>query len=523
MPVDEQGRVDTCGTVAARPDSNDARLRWLALAGFVAVSTVLMFLHEPWRDEVQPWLIARNSDSLSALVHNTRAEGHPLLWFLVLWIPAHLTRSFLALQAIHLAIATAAAACVLWRAPFSRWQRVAFVFGYFPLYEYGPIARNYAPGMLLLFIGLILASRRPRPYVPLALVIVLMASTSAYALIIGAALGTAVVIDDWVRWRWYGEEPPWRAFALAVGGLVVGAIVVVVQYLPALSSSAASGFTNAVYEDRVRGALAPFAGLIPIPQVATRFWGTSIVDGFASGPVRVVVGGALLVGLAWVLRDRLAALWMWCVGVLMLGVLSLQGYQGYTHHAGHFYLLFVAACWLAPASAPWREHRFPIGPRRTRTPSARARVVALGVLLVIHLIAVVVPVEADVTHPFSGAKRMAGLLERKGYAHADLVLWQGVDAVALLAELDRGGYFAELHHIAHDQEWYSKRYRTTDASVARLMRKRCHSLRRPSVLVTTFRQHDPEYVLVARVTDTIVDSEEFFAYRVRGCPIPRSA
>ncbi len=496
-------------------------MRWVALAVFAIVSAALALTHEPWRDEVQAWLIARNSDTLGALVHNSRSEGHPLLWFVLLWLPARLTRSLVALQVVHLAIAIAAAACVLWRAPFARWQRVIFIFGYFPLYEYGVIARNYALGMLLLFVACILASRRPRPYVLLAGVIVLMASTSAYALLLGAALGTAVVADDWARWRWYREPPPWRSFTVAVGGLVVGGIAAAAQYLPALNSRAADGFTTAIYEDRVRGALAPFAGLIPVPAVSTRFWGTSIVDGFVPGWPRVLVGGALLVFLAWTLRHRLGALWFWLVGATVLVGFSLLGYQGYTHHAGHFYLLFVAACWLAPACAPWPGDRLRIGPLRMGVPSARSASLAsmaLGALIVVHLVAVVVPVSADVTHPFSGASTMAEELRRTGYDRADLMLWRGPRTVALIAELDRPGYFAELRGPARDQAWYSKRYRTDDAIVARLARERCRSLDRPMLLITTVRQHDPQYIPVASVTDTIVGSEEFFAYRVRGCP-----
>lgn len=496
----------------------ERRTRWIALGAFLAIGLALVLTHEPWRDEIQAWLIARNSDSLGALIRNSRAEGHPLLWYLLLWVPARFTRDLLAMQLLHLAIAAAAVACVLWRAPFPRWQRLAFTFGYFPVYEYSAIARNYALGMLLLFVGCMLATRRPRPYVRLVLVIVLMGSTSAYGLVLGAALGSAVALDDFVRRRWYGEDPPWRRIGVAAGVLVVGAALVVAQSAPALSSPGARGFTNAIREDRVRGALAPFAGLFPIPSVETRFWGTSIVDGLVNGPVRAVLGLVLLALLAWCLRGRIAALWLWLVGASALFALGLQGYQGFTRHAGHFFLLFVAACWLLPSLALWREGHDPSARRAgglgLRWADASR---ALGVLLLVHLVASVVPIAAELTHPFSGAHDMAELLARKGYGDAELVLWPEFEGIAVVAELDRSGYLPALGRRARDQEWGSPRHHTTDRDVARLARRLCRDSPRPVVLITTSRARDPEFALVGQVTDTIVDSEQYFAYRVRSC------
>jgi hypothetical protein len=515
--------VGAATATAPLPDraSNDAdhreRLfRWIALGAFVALGLALALSHEPWRDEIEAWLIARNSSSIGALIHNSRGEGHPLLWYLFLWAASRASRAIVVMQLLHLAIAAAAAACVLWRAPFRRWQRAALIFGYFPLYEYSAIARNYALGMLLLFLFCILAVRSPRPYIRLVVIVILMGSTSVYGLVVGAAVAAGVVIDEYVGWRWHHGRIEWRRAATALAVAVGGLALVVAQYIPALSSPGATGFTHVVREDRVRGAIAPFAGLLPIPNVETRFWGTNILDGLVDGTARVLIGLVLLALLAWCLRDRPAALGTWLLGTGVLVVLSLQGYQGYLRHAGHFFLLFVAICWMRASFARW-----PDGKRASAgsvTARAAPRVTASGVLsvlLVVQLAAAVVPVATDLTHEFSGSEAMADLLTRKGYGHAELVLWPEYEGIAVVGRLDRAGYLPALGRRARDQQYDSARRRVKDRDVLRRARAMCRREQRPVVLVTTTPWHDRDLTLVGKVTDTIVDSEQYFAYRVR--------
>ena len=453
---------------------------------------------------------------MGALIHNSRGEGHPLLWYLLLWAISRATRSLVAMQLLHLTIATAAAACVLWRAPFRRWQRAALIFGYFPLYEYSAISRNYALGMLLLFVFCIVAVRSPRPYMKLVVVVILMGSTSVYGLVVGGAVAAGVALDEYVRWRWHHGRIVWRRVRYALVVSAGGLALVVAQYIPALSSPGATGFTSAVREDRVRGAIAPFAGLIPVPNIETRFWGTNIFDGLVDGSGRVVIGLALLVFLAWCLRDRPAALVTWLLGCAALGVLSLQGYQGYMRHAGHFFLLFVATCWMRTSFAGWPDRVRALGDSGTtfnpRRPSV-SRV--LSALLVVHLAASVVPVTVDLTHDFSGSEEMAHLLTRKGYDRAELVLWPEYEGIAVVGHLDRAGYLPALGRHARDQQYDSPRRRMADRDVMRRARQLCRDEHRSVVVISTKPVRERGFMLVGSVSDTIVDSEQYFAYRVR--------
>src|SRR4051812_45032534 len=53
---------------------------------FAALLAVMKFKHEMYLDEGQAWLIARNSSGLFDLVGHLHYEGHPALWYLMLFL-----------------------------------------------------------------------------------------------------------------------------------------------------------------------------------------------------------------------------------------------------------------------------------------------------------------------------------------------------------------------------------------------------------------------------------------------------
>jgi hypothetical protein len=111
-----------------------------------------MLRHEMWRDELQAWMIARDSATPAELLRNARHESHPALWHVPLYGVSRATRDPRGMQLLHLCIATGAVCLFVRAAPFSRVQKVLCALGYFPLFEYGIISRSYSLGMALLFL-----------------------------------------------------------------------------------------------------------------------------------------------------------------------------------------------------------------------------------------------------------------------------------------------------------------------------------------------------------------------------------
>ncbi len=103
--------------------------------------------HEMWRDEIETWMVARDSPDLATLFEHQRYTGHPSLWYLLLFALTRLTQDPKAMALLHLAIATLTVYLFLRYSPFTPLQKGLFGFGYFPFYEYALISRAYALGL----------------------------------------------------------------------------------------------------------------------------------------------------------------------------------------------------------------------------------------------------------------------------------------------------------------------------------------------------------------------------------------
>src|SRR5688572_5900249 len=138
---------------AAAPASAGLRVeRGFALAVtllYVALAGAKVLRHVMWRDEWRAWMIARNSASIAELVENLRYDGHPGLWYTILYALSRIERDPLAMKLAHVAIAGAAVWIVARHSPFTRLQRLLFAFGYFAFFEYATISRAYGLGLLL--------------------------------------------------------------------------------------------------------------------------------------------------------------------------------------------------------------------------------------------------------------------------------------------------------------------------------------------------------------------------------------
>jgi hypothetical protein len=148
---------------------------WLTIVIFTATR------HEFWRDEVRPLSLARASTSPIDLYELTQYDGHPILWFLILYIGKSIVDTQFILPIISIVIAFAAVAVLMFLSPFPFWIRCLFIFSALPLYEYSVMARNYGISMLLLFIAALLYRNREKYPLLLGFVLALLANTNVHS------------------------------------------------------------------------------------------------------------------------------------------------------------------------------------------------------------------------------------------------------------------------------------------------------------------------------------------------------
>ena len=163
--------------------------------GFLILGGFTAFNHEMWRDEIQAWLLARDSASFFELFAHLKYEGHPGLWHLCLMPLSRITASPVIMQVFHLLIAGVTVYLFVRYAPFNWLQKFLFCFGYFVLYEYAVIARNYALGLLLLILFCVLFRERYKRPLWIGGILFLLAHTSVHALIVTIGISFALFCE----------------------------------------------------------------------------------------------------------------------------------------------------------------------------------------------------------------------------------------------------------------------------------------------------------------------------------------
>ena len=170
-------------------------LDYFILIIYVSLLCFISYYHEPWHDEGQAWLIARDDSIWHLITYTAHLEGHPPLWHLILMPWAKLGVAFpLGLKLVNIVCAGGAMWLLIYKSPLPWFLRYILPFSYYCFYQYGILNRSYS----LLMFGLMLAAyyyplRQNKPYH----LIVSLAITSG-----AQAYGMMVAIGIAAAWLW---------------------------------------------------------------------------------------------------------------------------------------------------------------------------------------------------------------------------------------------------------------------------------------------------------------------------------
>ncbi len=303
---------------------------------FGAAVAYLALHHELWRDEVRALNISTGARSIGDLFALLRNEGHPPLWYLLLYFANHLTHSMLVLKPIAAGCAIGAAYVFLRHAPLPLWLKILFLAGAIPLYEYSVLCRGHGLGMLLLFaVAATYGDRFTRP-APLLATLVLLANVNAYTLMLAVAIVLSIGIEAAI------VRPPLSRRAIVHGsiGLVIlaaaiaGAIAVM---LPDSTSTVTSlrSLNAAAVARSVASALvhpgSPYAFMS-----AGQAWLANLVFWLAA---------AVFVFRPWLLLA-------WVMAGVAFEAFSMLVYPSDFMQRGLLIVFFVCLTWMAQSSSP---------------------------------------------------------------------------------------------------------------------------------------------------------------------------
>lgn len=123
----------------------------LIFSVYVLFNGILLWYHEPWRDEANVWLMARALSPLQ-LLKEIKYQGHPCLWYFLVMPFARAGMPFRTIGMISTIVMTVAAGIYLWKGP--QWIGIKALVVFSPVftYFYPTIARNYCLIALILIL-----------------------------------------------------------------------------------------------------------------------------------------------------------------------------------------------------------------------------------------------------------------------------------------------------------------------------------------------------------------------------------
>jgi hypothetical protein len=434
---------------------------YLVTIAFLILGFISIIHHEMWRDELQAWLLARNSASIAELLQNMKYEGHPALWHIALFLISRLTQNPISMQFLHLGIGTATIYIFLRFSPFTKLQKLLFAFSYFPFYEYTIISRNYGIGILLIFLFCTLYDRC-RGYLPLAILIAFLANTNAFGFLIAVALAATLVVEKVLtRSRSRFSNNP---LSMLLSGLIViaGFAILLFQVQGASEVGSLNQTSPApIVEERVPDLILGEINItrliinfslilrsyIPIPDISKyQFWNTNLFTSvdilYTRAFALLLAFGLLILSIALFARKPIP-LFLYSFGTFTIIYFCYDKSLVQTRHQGHLFILLIASLWIA---SYYPETRFNFldrfFPPFLQSIRQYQNYLITG-LLCTQVIANTFAVGMDLIYPFSASQEVATFIRKQGLENTFIVGMSDASASAVAALLDREMYYTE--------------------------------------------------------------------------------
>ncbi|MEM8641848.1 MAG: hypothetical protein AAGG51_23985 [Cyanobacteria bacterium P01_G01_bin.54] len=510
--------------------------RSLVLLAYLLLGLVGLWNHAMWRDELNVWAIARDSESLGALFAAVNYEGHPSLWYLLLYGVQLLTSNPFGMQLLHGAIAGLTGWLFLVYAPFKPLQKTVFLFGYFPFFEYYLISRNYSLGILCLVAVCALYSRRRRGYGGLALLLALGANTSAYCLFLTGAIALTLTLEYCCS-RFFGlqTQANVRNALISLGIYGSGVLVSLLQLLPPTDSYLHGGSSLRIGFNlyRLVEVLSQvWVSHTLVVQPADRFWDLAFFT---------LLSLALILFFGWVLRDRPVSLLLYIVGNTIILSFAYLKFAGGLRHYGHLYILLILCLWLAqsdsqassetpgtqadPLSRPLADPNQPQMPhipalfkQRNQSFAQKSYPFVFNIILGLQLIMGLITFTNDFITPYSASKAVARYLQREGLV--DHLLVGNPDMVMTPIS----GYLNQPIYRAETQDWGSYvlfkqgRQDASHTDVLVEVKQLLEMHKQPILLILNRKleqsSKELEIEFLEYFPDGVIHDEEYYLYKI---------
>jgi hypothetical protein len=435
------------GTASLEESSKNHRAYVLALlAAFILLESITVWRHEPWRDEMAVWMVAKYN-SLPEMFNEARMQAQPLLWYAIVKGAQQLSPSPFIMGAANLLFISLAGFLMLRYAPFSWIEKVFLCFSYLLFYEYGAISRNYGLTVAVLFAVCALHKRRKRYWMLIAFLLALICSIQIMNVIFAGCF-LAILIAERFFYPDSDAAVDFRRLAASSFIVIAGIAGALYQATPPAGTlwSPTSGQKWVFHS--IPGALKSFwLAFVPLSEPVLHFWNTNILP---EGPWMIAASFIILALTALFLGRKPLAGFFYISGVLGLLFFFCRFYRGFTRHHGFLFLMFCTGYWIYHNYESKMEA--PFSARIGALLGGRKFNVFTAVCFV-NFCAVFVPVYYDWLYPFSASRQTADYLRQNDFR--DCVLLGDVDfCVAPIAGwIDREFYYPAIDDFSKSVKW----------------------------------------------------------------------
>ncbi len=330
---------------------------WILYFIYLIVLALSISKHELWGDELHSWNIAKASSGLSDLIMNTRYEGHPPFWYILLFVLTKFTHDPSYMQYLHFLICGITALVFVFRSPLAIFYKALILFGYYFLYEYGVLSRNYSIGILFAFlICAIIHTNSKNSKVIYYCFLFLLSNTHFLALILA--------ISFHMYYLWQKREQ--RKKILLHGAYGVLILLPALYFILPPSDSALSGdfWMNIWSKDQFFIVMqAPLKALSPVPAWwEYHFWNTHFLLE-AKNKIELLkylvpfASLGLIAASIYLLSKHKSALLFFCCNLALTLVFALFFPLTPARYVGFIFIGLVIALWLGNISIDVSKRR----------------------------------------------------------------------------------------------------------------------------------------------------------------------
>jgi hypothetical protein len=186
----------------------------ILFALFVIYAITGSFYHDLWRDETHSMAIAAFSENPIELWKNIRYEGHPIGWYIILFVLFKLGLGINGVYIFHTTLGILAGYLIVFKIEIPFYQKVFLLFGLLLGHEYLFYLRNYIVPIVI-FLYLIYREQKELRNIPLySLLLSLAAQFNIYATIFSICLGIYFFFSTQNKWRYW---PYYLLFTASLG------------------------------------------------------------------------------------------------------------------------------------------------------------------------------------------------------------------------------------------------------------------------------------------------------------------